>query len=155
MPTVPLRPSSRQSGAALVEFALVASILLLLLAGTYEFGRAFAYYDALSKATRDGARYMSVAKNATISSNAVSNAKDIVVAAAAAAKVPGFARSNVVVTCLDSTYNDSACVDGTAPGGVRVEISGYAVNIGQTVPLIGNSVRLINLTPRTTMRYML
>jgi Flp pilus assembly protein TadG len=128
-------PSSKQSGAALVEFGLMVTILFLLLAGTYEFGRAFAYYDALSKATRDGARFMSVAKKTNISS--------------------GFARSNVVITCLDASYNDSACVDGTAPGGVRVEISGYAVNIGQTVPLIGNSVRMINLTPRTTMRYML
>ncbi|HEY0589847.1 MAG TPA: TadE family protein [Pseudoduganella sp.] len=149
------RPYTKQSGAALVEFGLVASILFLLLAGTWELGRAFAYYDALSKATRDGARYMSVAKIASINSSSVSTAKDIVVAAASAAKVPGFARSNVVVTCLDASYNDSACVDGTAPGGVRVEITGYAVNVGQTVPLIGNSVRVINLTPRTTMRYML
>lgn len=149
------RQLSKQSGAALVEFGLVASILFLLLAGTWEFGRAFAYYDALSKATRDGARYMSVAKKANINSSAVSNAKDIVVAAANAAKVPGFARSNVVVTCLDASYNDSACADGTAPGGIRVEITGYAVNIGQTIPLIGNAVRNINLTPRTTMRYML
>jgi Flp pilus assembly protein TadG len=149
------QPSSKQSGAALVEFALVASILFLLLAGTYEFGRAFAYYDALSKATRDGARYMSVAKKANISSSSIGNAKDVVVAAANAAKVPGFARSNVVVTCLDAAYNDSACIDGTAPGGVRVEISGYSINIGQTIPLVGKSVRLINLTPRTTMRYML
>lgn len=75
-------------------------------------------------------------------------------AAANAAKVPGFASSNVVVTCLDASYNDSSCIDGTAPGGVRVEITGYAVNIGQTIPLIGNAVRTINLTPRTTMRYM-
>jgi len=148
------RPTNKQSGAALVEFGLVASILFLLLAGTWELGRAFAYYDALSKATRDGARYMSVAKSASINSSAVGTAKDIVVAAASAAKVPGFASSNVLVTCLDASYNDSACVDGTAPGGVRVEITGYGVNIGQTVPLIGNAVRLINLTPRTTMRYM-
>lgn len=149
------RPSTSQSGAALVEFALVASVLLLLLAGTWELGRAFAYYDALSKATRDGARYMSVAKSATINSASVGNAKDVVVAAASAANVPGFARSNVVVTCLDASYNDSTCVDGTAPGGVRVEISGYSISIGATVPLIGNSVRVISLTPRTTMRYML
>lgn len=147
-------PLRKQSGAALVEFGLVASILFLLLAGVWEFGRAFAYYDALSKGTRDGARYMSVAKKANINSSAVGTAKSIVVAAANAAKVPGFASSNVIVTCLDASYNDSSCIDGTAPGGVRVEITGYAVNIGQTIPLIGNAVRTINLTPRTTMRYM-
>jgi len=149
------RPPSKQSGAALVEFGLVVTILFLLLAGTYEFGRAFAYYDALSKGTRDAARYMSVAKKANINSSSVSNAKDIVVAAASAAKVPGFARSNVVITCLDTSYNDSNCVDGTAPGGVRVEISGYSINIGQTIPLIGKANRNISLTPRTIMRYML
>lgn len=149
------RPSTRQSGAALVEFALVASILVLLLAGTYEFGRAFAFYDALSKGTRDAARYMSVAKKANINSSSVSNAKAIVVAAANAAKVPNFTSSNVVVTCLDATYNDSNCVDGNAPGGVRVEIRSYNINIGQTIPLIGQSVRTISLTPHTTMRYML
>lgn len=149
------RSSSKQSGAAVVEFALVASILFLLLAGTYEFGRAFAFYDALSKGTRDGARYMSVAKKATISSNAVSAAKAVVVAAANAANVPGFASSNVTITCLDASYNDSTCVDGTAPGGIRVEITGYSVNIGQTIPLVGKSTSTINLTPRTTMRYML
>ncbi len=149
------RPSNQQSGAALVEFGLVVTVLFLLLAGTYEFGRAFAFYDALSKGTRDAARYMSVAKKATINSSSVANAKAIVVAAANAAKVPNFASSNVVVTCLDASYNDSNCVDGTAPGGVRVEISGYIVNIGQTIPLIGKSNRNISLTPRTTMRYML
>jgi len=149
------RSSSKQSGAAVVEFALVASILFLLLAGTYEFGRAFAFYDALSKGTRDGARYMSVAKKATISSSAVSAAKAIVVNAANAANVPGFASSNVTITCLDASYNDSTCTDGTAPGGVRVEITGYSVNIGQTIPLVGKSTSTINLTPRTTMRYML
>ncbi|MTW11271.1 pilus assembly protein [Pseudoduganella eburnea] len=149
------RPSTKQSGAALVEFALVISILILLLAGTYEFGRAFAFYDALSKGTRDAARYMSVAKKANINSSAVGNAKAIVVAAANAAKVPNFTSSNVVVTCLDASYNDSNCVDGTAPGGVRVEIRSYNVNIGQTIPLIGQSMRTISLTPHTTMRYML
>lgn len=148
-------PPSPQSGAALVEFGLVVSILLLLLAGTWEFGRAFAYYDALAKGTRDAARYMSVAKKATINSTYVGNAKDIVKAAADAAKVPGFDTSNVVVTCLDASYNDTTCADGTAPGGVRVEITGYSISIGGTIPLIGNSVRIINLTPRTTMRYML
>ena len=74
-------PSSKQSGAALVEFGLMVTILFLLLAGTYEFGRAFAYYDAQSKATRDGARFMSVAKKTNISSSSVSTATDIVVAA--------------------------------------------------------------------------
>lgn len=149
------RLHSTQSGVALVEFALVAALLVLLLGGMFELGRAFWYYDALSKATRDGARSLSIASAATINSVGVAAAKNVVVSAAAAAGVPGFNTGHVTVTCLDAAYNDSTCVDGTQPGGVRVEISGYAVSIGQTVPLLGNALRVINLTPRTSMRYML
>ncbi len=151
-----LRHPSSQSGAAIVEFALVASILILLMGGMYEFGRAFWYYEALSKATRDGARAMSVAKVATINSVGKPAARTLVANAAAAAGVPNFSSSNVTVTCLDTSYNDITCVDGmTTLGGVRVEISGYTINIGQSVPVIGNAVRTISLTPRTTMRHML
>jgi len=42
-------------GAAVVEFAIVLTLMLLITAGIFEFGRAFEYYDALAKATRDGA----------------------------------------------------------------------------------------------------
>ncbi|WP_342113830.1 TadE/TadG family type IV pilus assembly protein [Pseudoduganella sp. OTU4001] len=150
------RPSNQQSGAALIEFALVASLLVLLLAGTWELGRAFAYYDALSKATRDGARYMSVAKKAGIKTISVGKAQDLVAAAATAAKVPDFNSSKVLVTCIDSTNKETPdCADNEAPASIRVEIVNYKVSIGQTIPLIGNSVRNIYLTPRTTMRYML
>jgi Flp pilus assembly protein TadG len=148
------RPHNHQSGAALIEFALVISLLLLLLGGMYEFGRTLAYYDALSKATRDAARSMSVAKAATINSVAVADARSIVKDAADAANLPGFDVTNVTVTCLDSSYNNSTCTDGTAPGGIRVGISNYYVSIGQSVPLPANLVGRIYLTPHTTMRYM-
>lgn len=150
------RPTSKQSGVALIEFALVAVILVVLLAGIFELGRAFWFYDALSKATRDGARAMSVAKVATINSVGVPAAKTLVANAAIAAGMNTFNSSYVTVTCLDTSYNATTCTDGmTTLGGVQVEITGYSVSIGQTVPLIGNAVRVINLTPRTTMRHML
>lgn len=151
-----IRQTNRQSGAALIEFALVATILVVLLAGIYEFGRAFWFYDALSKATRDGARAMSVAKTATISSVGVPAAKTVVANAAVAAGITTFDTSYVTVTCLDTSYNTTSCTDGmTSLGAVRVEITGFSVSIGHTVPLIGNNVSVINLTPRTTMRHML
>jgi Flp pilus assembly protein TadG len=150
------RQHTRQSGAALVEFALVATILVVLMAGMYEFGRAFWFYDALSKATRDGARAMSVAKVATISSIGVPAAKTVVANAAVAAGMSTFDASYVTITCLDTDYNAATCSDGMANlGGVKVEITGYRINIGQTIPLIGNPVQGIDLTPSTTMRHML
>jgi TadE-like protein len=49
------RPPAR--GQAMVEFALVAPMFFLLLFGIIEAGRFIFYYESLSGATREGARY--------------------------------------------------------------------------------------------------
>lgn len=46
-----------RTGQALVEFALVAPIFFLLVFGIIEGGRFILYYETLSNATREGARY--------------------------------------------------------------------------------------------------
>jgi len=51
----PLRRDER--GANLVEMALVMLLLLLLLAGVADFGRAFNNYIIIINASREGARY--------------------------------------------------------------------------------------------------
>jgi TadE-like protein len=50
----PRRPAR---GQAMVEFALVAPMFFLLLFGIIEAGRFIFYYESLSGATREGARY--------------------------------------------------------------------------------------------------
>lgn len=50
----------RQSGVALVEFTLVAPLLLVLIFITTEFGRAYYQYDTIAKSVREAARYLSV-----------------------------------------------------------------------------------------------
>ena len=47
----------RSRGQALPEFALVAPLFFLLLFGIIEAGRFIYYYEILSNATREGARY--------------------------------------------------------------------------------------------------
>jgi Flp pilus assembly protein TadG len=141
-------------GAAVVEFAIVLTLMLLITAGIFEFGRAFQYYDALAKATRDGARYMSAAPKATISSVGVPAAKDLVVAAANAANLsPILTTGEVVVTCTPA-----ACADGAAPPDMHIEvsISGYSINIGGVMPFVSGTTSYtgVNLAPHTTMRYM-
>lgn len=49
----------RMRGVAAVEFALVLIPLVLLVAGVSEFGRAIYQYEALTKSTRNAARYLS------------------------------------------------------------------------------------------------
>lgn len=146
------RHPKTQSGVAAVEFALVVILLLIIVAGVIEFGRAFWYYNALTKATRDGARFMSDTSSATIG-NSATVAENLVVAAANAASVPGFNSSHVDVTCDGGT-----CANGTAPASVRVAITGYSVTIGGWFPIFlptgGISSFTRELAPATTMRYM-
>jgi len=146
------RLPSPPRGAAAVEFAIVLTLMLLITAGIFEFGRAFQYYDALAKATRNGARLMSAAPKATISSVAVNDAKALVVATANAANLkPQLANADVVVTCTPA-----ACADGTAPTDVEVSISGYTITIGGVMPFVSGTTSYtgVPLAPHTTMRYM-
>lgn len=57
-----------QSGQSLVEFALALPVLLLILLGLADFGRAFYYTTAIAGAARAGAEY--AAKNAGAGANA-------------------------------------------------------------------------------------
>lgn len=47
---------SRQRSQALIEFALISPVLLLLLFGIVDIGRAVFYFDTLNHAAREGAR---------------------------------------------------------------------------------------------------
>ncbi|MFW6115761.1 MAG: TadE/TadG family type IV pilus assembly protein [Chloroflexota bacterium] len=53
----------RQRGASLVELSLVLLILVLLLAGVIDFGRAFNSYIVVTNASREGAREASRSPN--------------------------------------------------------------------------------------------
>lgn len=151
-----LRRSER--GVAAVEFAIVLIPLLLIVAGIIECGKAFWYYDALAKATRDAARLMSMAdKDAIVS--AKSNAENLVVNSVNAARVsPALTTDNVNVECMNAVYASQVCTNGTAPAHVRVSIVNFSVDVGEWIPFISdtNIVRWndIALSPSTTMRYL-
>lgn len=147
-----------QKGVAAVEFGLLIILLMMIVGAIIEFGRVFWYYDALTKATRDGARLMSKADKAIIASAEVNAARNLVVAAANSAKVsPSLTTGNVRVECLNATYSVIACVDGTAPENVRVSIINFDVVIGGLMPLFVATGGLadydaVTLAPHTTMR---
>ncbi|MEH6623317.1 MAG: TadE family protein [Dietzia maris] len=62
---------SRDRGAAAVEFALLLPILLLLVLGILEFGRAYHVQTTLSNAARDGVRVMALQDSVTAAVAAV------------------------------------------------------------------------------------
>jgi hypothetical protein len=55
-----MKPNPSQSGVALVEFALVLPVLLMLAFMTTELSRALYQYNILTKSVRDAARYLSM-----------------------------------------------------------------------------------------------
>lgn len=65
---------SRDRGAAAVEFALVLPVLLLLVIGILEFGRAYHVQTSLSNAARDGVRVMALQNDADAARSAVRSA---------------------------------------------------------------------------------
>lgn len=56
LPLAPHRPAE-QIGQSLVEFALLFPVLLLILLGAVDLGRAFDAYVNITNASREGARY--------------------------------------------------------------------------------------------------
>lgn len=54
-----LQHGNKQQGSALIEFGLTIGILVAIVFGITEFGRAIYQYDTLAKAARDAARYLS------------------------------------------------------------------------------------------------
>lgn len=60
-----------QTGAAAVEFALIAAVLFMLVFGIIEFGRIFNELEVLNSAAREGARTAAVRGTATEVADAV------------------------------------------------------------------------------------
>jgi len=61
-------------GAAAVEFAFIAPVLVLLVVGIAEFGRAYNVQNSLSAAAREGVRVMAIKNDATMAQDAAINA---------------------------------------------------------------------------------
>jgi Flp pilus assembly protein TadG len=67
-------PRNSERGAVAVEFALLAPVLVLLLLGIMEFGRAYNAQVSLSNAAREGVRVMAISNDQTAARAAAKNA---------------------------------------------------------------------------------
>jgi hypothetical protein len=146
-----------QKGAVAVEMACISVVMFLLFAGLFEFSRAFWYYNALDKATRDAARFISALPTVTITNSttigpALSTATDLALITANGANVsPVLTASNIEIKC------DLASCTGIKPENITVRIVNFSVKLGGIVPFIsvaGGGYGNATLSPSTTMRYM-
>jgi Flp pilus assembly protein TadG len=126
-----MKMKSRQDerGAAVVEFALVAPLLLLMVLGIAEFGRAYHVQTTLSQAAREGVRVMAVQNDAA---GAI---------AATRAAAPTLTLTNIAVT-------PSSCVaSGTTPAATATVTVTFSLPF--VTRLFGSGV---TLTGRGVMR---
>jgi Flp pilus assembly protein TadG len=65
-----------QTGAAAVEFAIIASVLFVLVFGIFEFGRIFSELEVMNSAAREGARAAAVRGTFSDVETATVNAAD-------------------------------------------------------------------------------
>lgn len=138
----------RQRGTAIVEFALILPLLLVLTFTVTELGRAFYQYNVLAKSVREAARYLSARTPGA--SAEIAKAKNIIVYGSpngsGNAVVPGLSLSNVP----DPVWGSSGAFP--AINTVTVSVTGY-----RFIPLAASvfGIRFDNITfspIRATMR---
>jgi Flp pilus assembly protein TadG len=97
----------REEGQALAEFALVLPVLFLLVAGIIEFGRGWNIKQAVTDASREGARYAVVQDNTvTCPAGVIAKVKQRLVLAnidTSAAKTTVTVTSNPANKCRPNT----------------------------------------------------
>ena len=128
-----------QKGVAVVEFALILPMLLVLTFITTEFGRAIYQYNILVKSVRDGARYLSIQQPGT----RITEARNLIVygnlAGTGTALAPGLTAANVPAPTWQTAGSDPVI------NTVRVQIVGYSFQsifstaFGQTFGTVGFS----------------
>lgn len=143
------RVIQREKGVAAIEFAIILPLLLLILIGMVVYGQLMWNYDALSKATRDAARFLS--SEPSINATQISTARSMVDNAAKSAgiNIPDLA-NDVAISC------GGGC---STPTNVTVRIDydmvvGWGPILPPPQPLSGPTFTL-HLSPHTTMPYML
>jgi Flp pilus assembly protein TadG len=90
-----VRASRDEAGVSIVEFALVAPVLILIILGILDFGRAINAYVTVGNAAREGTHYLSIHPTAGPSA----------IASAVRERVVPLDPTQVTVT---ATYNDGS-----------------------------------------------
>ncbi|HLL77592.1 MAG TPA: TadE family protein [Pyrinomonadaceae bacterium] len=126
-----------ERGAALVEFALCATLFLTVVFGVLEFGRMLWVHNALADATRRAARYaVTRGKSNEPSSETQQAIKNVAVygnpEGSGNPLVDGLAPGQVLITFSDDY--------GLGAGSVLVEIDKYEFRF--VVPLLGTKMQM-------------
>lgn len=140
-----------QSGAAMVELALLLPLLVLLLLGTANFGLIMYNYTKVDKAVHAAARYAAMRTYSEQGSDEVSYRNDVInvvthgLPVGGSTLLPGTAVSGITVTMTPNTA-------GVRPRTVTVTVGSVTVN-GAVWPVAGGAVTLTN-KPSATFPFL-
>jgi Flp pilus assembly protein TadG len=133
--------SMSESGAAAVEFALVAPLLVLLICGIVDLGRAYATLNQLAASAREGARLAAVLPSPE-SSTQRKQVRDAVIA---------FSRGQLAGDAISAS---AISVDLDEPAGtVTVTVRDYPFELITPLAKVVKSNRTIPMTRRATFRW--
>lgn len=118
-----------ERGAAAVEFALLAPVLIMILLGIMEFGRAYNAQISLTNAAREGVRVMAVTNDQASARTAAKNA--------AVALSPALVDSNISFSSPSCTTNAQMTVTITYTLSTMTRIAGPFPMTGKGVMLCG------------------
>ena len=158
------RAARDDAGAAAVEFALIAPLLLLMVLGVTEMGKIVYYRSVLESAARSGtqagfAAAMTTATQIATAQTTMETTADTAINSALGAAIGGTVTSTATVTCICANdINDTVdCVTGDCGSVSKRYIATVTMgmtytplfnmtnlpggfNIDLTMPLTGNSV---------------
>jgi Flp pilus assembly protein TadG len=118
-----------ERGAVAVEFALLAPVLVMILLGIVEFGRAYNVQTTLTTAAREGVRSMAINNNQTTARAATKNA--------AALLTPALTDGNIAFSAGDCAVNTPMTVTVTYNLSTLTGIAGPFAMTGKGTMLCG------------------
>lgn len=143
----PFHHHDQTRGQALVEFALILPIFILLLVGILDFGRAIYGYNTVNNAAHEAVRVGIVDQNSSaITARAVKHAVAL-----------GLTTSDVTLKFLQPDYTGDGVTNDCAPGqvlplgprlGCVVEVT-VTYQFTAATPIIGNLVGPLTLTGKS------
>lgn len=139
----PSRARRARKGAAAVEFALTAPLMILVLLGTIEYGNFFSQLAMVTASARDAARYGSNQTTGALARNQ----------AAAAARV---LLTDVGFDCADpaTCFIETTIVQRGGVNMIEVYVDLDYEQLTNAIPRIGNSESTVGLPTRLRSRVL-
>lgn len=129
-----LTRSDRERGQAMVEFALVLMVFMVLMMAVFDFGRAIYQYNGVSQAAREIARVTAAHAGADFTNDAGRSAETKGVIATQKALIPNLGDPTIECVDITGTVLTTRCVPGEW---IRVGIHAPYTPITPLLGLVG------------------